>query len=435
MELFPYQAIGADWLAARQSALLADEMGLGKTPQAIVAAHLTGAKHVTVVCPAIARTNWEREVRKWGSEFWSIAAPLTGAALRKAAVRATSVLIVSYTALASEPVRALLETRHSDVLILDEAHYLKNPKAVRSRAVYGHRFDRRKGLAANSGAVWLLSGTIMPNNPSEIWTHARALGWTDMRFQQWIGAYCTTYNDGFSEKITGARNTAGLARLLRPHVLRRRVADVLTDLPPLRWGTVSVRPERMPAAHDDQTAEERAVLAQARERLARGEDVDDLAMHLASLRRWTGIAKAPAVVELLSEEHERTVIFAIHRSVIDVLAQGLGAAVIEGATNVADRQRIIDDFQAGRGPRVLVCQLSVASTALTLTAASNVVFAETSWTPADLLQAAKRCHRIGQKLPVLARIISLAGSVDEDVSDALVRKVKFVNAMDVALAA
>jgi SWI/SNF-related matrix-associated actin-dependent regulator of chromatin subfamily A-like protein 1 len=447
VNLYPYQAEGVAFLAARRNAMLLDQMGVGKTVQAIRAADEILAVYICVVCPAIARENWRREFAMWQTIPRNIAVVTSSADLLKPEVIGANVLIISYSLLASPKARKLLGKRRNGVLILDEAHNLKNPKAVRSRAVYGHRYDRKPwSLASTADRVWLLSGTIMPANPSELWSHLHALFGETRKYSEFVREFCTTYDDGFAVKITGGKNEKALAARLKPHVLRRRTQDVLQDLPPIRWSHVVVSPDKLPPK-PVLPPEEVAVLASIRAKLAAG-DTDGLAaaaMHLATLRKWTGVAKAAAVAELLAGETDKVVVFAIHRDVIDCILSMLGssAVAIDGRTpdtkktqeSPDDRQTIIDNFQHNKEPRVLICQLSIASTALTLTAAHNVVFAENPWVPADLQQAAKRCHRIGQTQPVLVRIISLAGSIDEDINATLLRKATFGRNFDLALSA
>jgi SWI/SNF-related matrix-associated actin-dependent regulator of chromatin subfamily A-like protein 1 len=156
---------------------------------------------------------------------------------------------------------------------------------------------------------------------------------------------------------------------------------------------------------------------------------------MATLRRWTGVAKAQAVAEMLQADFvggmDSVIVFALHRDVMQTIGESLGCPVLNGDTKERDRQGLIDAFQAGE-LRGLVCQLSVASTALTLTRAAHVVFAESSWVPADMQQAAKRCHRIGQGRPVLARVVSLAGSIDTAVDAALTRKAATIAQLEFA---
>jgi SNF2 family DNA or RNA helicase len=221
--------------------------------------------------------------------------------------------------------------------------------------------------------------------------------------------------------------------MLAPHMLQRKQADVLHDLPPLRWGHIVVPPDSLPP-QPDLTPEQQALLYSLRSREPSSAD----AMHLASLRRWTGITKAPAVAELIEDQLdsgiEKLVVFAIHRSVIEVLGRIKDAAVIHGDTPGGEREELLRKFQRDAEPRVLVLQLATGGTALTLTAACHVLFAEISWSPADNVQAAARCHRIGQTRSVLAQIVSLAGSIDEGVGATVLRKSAELAELDARIA-
>jgi SNF2 family DNA or RNA helicase len=408
--LYPFQESGVTFFAERRVGFLLDDMGLGKSAQAITAADRVKARSILVICPAIARETWSREWTRWQATPRSIQVVRTGIDARK---RYSDVVIVSY---------ALADKIHArfDLVILDEAQNVKSPGTVRTRAIYG-----RDGIITRTQRVWLLSGTLAPNHPGELWTHYKALLRGDLSYWPFVERYCTTKETKFGIQITGANRARlpELAKFLRPHVLQRRQRDVLSDLPPLRWGHIPVAPEDVPP-RPESTPEELAVLG----KLDRGEDITSTdAMHLMTLRRWTGIAKASAVVELVKEELEsisKIVVFALHREVIKSITGSLGPLVeaIHGGTSQKQRQNLIDAFQNTDRPRVLVLQINTAGTALTLHAASRVIFAETTWTPGDVVQAAKRCHRIGQAHSVLASIISLAGSIDERVAAVITRK-------------
>ena len=88
---------------------------------------------------------------------------------------------------------------------------------------------------------------------------------------------------------------------------------------------------------------------------------------------------------------------------------------------------LIDRFQNDPRCRVFIGQITAAGTAVTLTATNQVLFAETSWSPGDLVQAAKRCHRIGQRRPVFVRILALSDSLDEAVSRVLAGKARMIS--------
>jgi SWI/SNF-related matrix-associated actin-dependent regulator of chromatin subfamily A-like protein 1 len=412
MTLFPYQATGARWLGERDSALLADGMGLGKTPQAIVGADAVGARKVAVICPAIARVNWEREFARWGR-------------LER------EIIIESYDRVAKRGAAYdAVKAMQPDVLILDEAHYLKTRGTKRTTAVYG-QYCNGKGLIAHAGRVWLLTGTPAPNDVSELYTHLRAL-WPVLlpgngSFDAFVRAYTHFDATPYGLKILGNKDVKGLRALLRPIMLRRRAEDVLKDLPPISWHDVAIEAG---SVRVDESLPEVAELLHA---LEHGLEIPDT-VALASLRRLTGIAKAKAVGSMLAEEladgaYEKVLVFAHHKDVIRELSDQLARfmpCVITGETSPKHRQEAIDLFQSHPAHRVFIGNIQACATAVTLHAASQVVFAEASWTPSDNAQAAKRAHRIGQTRPVMVRMIALAGSIDEAVTRVLARKSRLI---------
>lgn len=440
---FPYQIYGARWLAARETALLGDEMGVGKTCTMILGAHLIGAETILVVVPGIARVNWKREFELWAPHRWKVGVIQNGKAPSP-----LPVIIISYSLLTNVKVVQWLLSRKWDLLICDEAHNLKNREAWRTRAVYGNQADRKFGLSSVAKRVWIATGTPMPNDVTELWTHCHALfpdvapGYTQ---NGWKFRYARTDSEG---KVRGSTEAFSkeIEPRLKPHMLRRTLEQVKPDMPPLRFSQVVLQPDKLPPKSAE-VAETELVVQAAMGKLKIGDYEGYRAalqaigeMHLASLRRWTGIAKAPAVVDFVKEELEggldKLVLFALHTEVFDILAQIPGSYAINGRTKQSDRQRFIDGFQGklvGFNPQVLICHVEIASTALTLTASAHVSFAETLWVPKDVLQAAKRCHRIGQSRPVLARTFSLAGSSDETVGAVLTRKLRETTAFEKAM--
>jgi len=437
-DLMPFQVTGARFLADRKAALLCDEMGVGKTCAWIAASDEVGAKNVLVMAPGIARVNWVREYERWQTKSRDVAAIVDPRLLPD-----TDVVVAPYHLLRNERVLKYLYGRRWDALILDEAHALKNPATLTSRAVLGVKdCDGKSGLVARARQTWAGSGTITPNNVSELWTHCNAL-FPDVAqgrsYKRWVSDYCITRRNSDKILCNNDKTTPGLATLLRPHVLRRLAKDVLKDLPPLRFSQVPVMPDKLPE-QSSELRETAAVVAGAMAALERGASSEAQAalqamnsINLASLRKWTGIAKAPAIGEYLAYELnnglDKVLVFAYHQEPIEIIAGMLpdSAYIHGGVTNQAKRQRVLDGFQGlipGYNVRALVVSIEIANAALTLTAANNVVFAESEWVPKNLEQAIKRCHRKGQTRPVTARLFSLAGSVDETINRVLVRKLK-----------
>lgn len=438
--LYPYQQIGAQFLAKKGTAGLFDDMGLGKTLQAILACDQVNARKVLVICPASARINWKREFQR----FQLIRREVTIIASGHDRPQNIEVVIVSFDLVTQEEVHAFLMDRRYDVLIIDESHFLKNRKAKRTQAILGPACDRQAGLAGRAGWIFALSGTPAPNNPAEIWPviHAlfpQAITRNDQVMDYWtfLNRYCTWREGPHGVQITGGRNLAELRKRLAPHFLRRKKAEVLSDLPPIRFETIPLSPEGMLrelwALEDGPEGDAiRTVLEQAK-----GDgDFTSIAMHVAKLRRVTGLAKVQPVLSLVRDEMDaglkKIVLFAHHREVIQGLEEGLhafGVVSLHGGRSNGQRQAAIDSFQNDPATRVFIGQLSAAGTAITLTAASHVLFAESSWVPADNAQAAMRCHRIGQRNSVLVRFVTLAGSLDERITEVLRRKTAVINAI------
>jgi SWI/SNF-related matrix-associated actin-dependent regulator of chromatin subfamily A-like protein 1 len=417
-DLFPYQAAGRDFLAVRDKALLADGMGLGKTVQAIRACDEIAATRVAVICPAIARINWKREFDRWGL------------------LKGRQLFIESYDKVARKgEAYEAIEKMRPDVLILDEAHYLKTRSSKRTKSVYGV-YTRGDGLAACAKRVWLLTGTPAPNDVSELYSHLKAL-WPEVlpapgTFDAFIRVYTHFDATPFGIKILGNKNIKELRAKLQPVMLRRKAEDVLKDLPPINWHDLALEADE--AITELKRLEADPEVLMLLEAIKNDQALPD-SVAMASVRRMTGVAKAPAVSILLAEElrdnaYPKVIVFAHHKDVISLLARGLheyGAVTITGETPQGARQEAIDRFQSDPTCRVFIGQIQACSTAITLTAANQVVFAEASWTPSDNAQAAKRAHRIGQERPVIVRMIGLAGSIDEAVTRVLARKSRLIS--------
>lgn len=445
---FPYQQAGAQWLAERKQALLADEMGLGKSCQAVVGCDLVGARDILVICPAAVRINWAREFVRFSPFDRPIAVIETG----KDPLPAAGVVIVSYDG-ATQRAKELSQ-RDWDVLVLDEAHYLKERSAKRTRAVYGHTV-RIPGIAARSRRSWRLSGTPAPNNASELYTHMRSAGVADENYWDFTYRYCTGMDGTFGFKITGHKNMDELKSRLDPFMLRRTKDQVMSDLPPISYQEVTV--QRSKVELDPYFYEQWRAIGQAKFienleasdktlRMAldaikhspkpREEDkltmIEGMAQSMVTLRRYIGMAKLPHICEILADELttkalDKIVLFAVHKDVIETAREKLakfGAVTLYGGTPADKRQRNIDKFMKDPTCRVFIGNIQAAGTGITLTAAHEVAFLEMDWVPANNAQAAMRCHRIGQTKSVRVRTFTLAGSVDEDVVKTLTRKTR-----------
>lgn len=374
-----------------------------------------------MLCPAIAKINWRREFAKWQT-------------------MERELLVFSYDKMTqSKEVRNEIAKLAPDVLILDEAHYLKNRQAKRTRLVYG-QYCRGDGLVRFADRIWLLSGTPIPNDVSDFWTHLKAIWKYPLTYADYTLYFCKTWNGQFGLKVLGnkAERMQEFKDILRGIMKRRRTEAVLKELPPLFWQESLIEVDGwQDMRHVEDPAERAAIELILRNAVVEddlSDKIESIAPHLAQIRRLTGIAKAKPIAQQVATElrdnaYDKVIIFAHHRAVMETLRDELAefnpAYVVGGMGK--EKQDEIDRFQTDPECRVFLGQILSCSTAITLTAATNVVFAELDWVPATNAQAAKRAHRIGQTKPVIVRTFGLAGSVDEIVSRTLVRKSRMIS--------
>ncbi|MFD3314299.1 DEAD/DEAH box helicase [Streptomyces sp. NPDC058694] len=401
-----YQSFGARFALAQRRVVLGDEMGLGKTVQAIaVLAHLAadGHEHFLVVCPASVLINWTREIR---SRSTLRAVPVHGPNRQEAYAEwreRGGVAVTTFDVLHSLPdpdpasakgARGTKGGRSAKgpagvpaaapaapaALVVDEAHYVKNPDARRSRAVarWTDRCER----------VLFLTGTPMENRVEEFRTLVRYL------------------QPELVPKIQGSDAVAGphtFRRSVAPAYLRRNQQDVLTELPALvqvdEW-------EEFSAADMDAY----------REAVAAG---NFMAMRRAAYAHAEKSAKLQRLRELVAEAAAndlKVVVFSYFRDVLATVQQAVGEGVlgpIAGGVPATRRQQLVDEFTAASGHAVLLCQIEAGGVGLNLQAASVVILCEPQVKPTLEHQAVARAHRMGQVRSVQVHRLLATDSVDD----------------------
>lgn len=396
LRLRGYQSFGARFALVQRRVVLGDEMGLGKTIQAIAAmAHLAarGATHFLVVCPASVLINWAREIARH-STLPVISLHGNGRSRAVARWRAEGgVGVVTFGALGALG----LALPRPALLVVDEAHYVKNPDAKRSQAV--------NRVAAQSDRVLFLTGTPMENRIDE--------------FRALIEHLRPEIAAGLGPEHA-AISVEAFRRAAAPVYLRRNQPDVLTELPEL----VQVDEWEEFGAEDG-----------AAYRLAVREG-NFMAMRRAAfaVRRSRDSAKLTRLLELAREamsNDRKVVIFSYFRDVLAAVSATLGADArgpITGSTPVAERQRIVDEFTASAKPAVLVCQIEAAGVGVNIQAASVVILCEPQVKPSIEAQAIARAHRMGQVRTVQVHRLLIADSVDERMIEILGSKARLFDA-------
>lgn len=468
LSYLPFQRAGIAYGLTHQNVLIADEMGLGKTIQALGIIN-NDASIRTVLClvPASLRVNWRREAEKWLVRSFSF--HLISEKGGEVPDDATFV-ICNYDRLSRGGLAAKLSAKAWDLIIMDEAHYLKNPKASRSKLVLGYsekdeetgRWVRRPGIVDSCRRRVALTGSPFPNRPIEIQPLAGALCPAEFgNFFQFGKTYCGAHQTRFGWDFSGCTRPAELGEKLRQHIMVRRLkADVLTELPrkirqivhldpngssslvaaEMREFDESAHQARLSALERELTTLDPVQNRAEYERVVR--DMTDiegvLFSEMSRTRHRTAKAKVSAVVDYLTgelESVEKIIVFAHHSKDPDDPIPALQAAFGDAAVSVTDdtpvdaRQALVDRFQTDPSCRVFIGGIIAAGVGLTLTAASNVYFAELDWVPANISQAEDRAHRIGQTCTVVVKHLVFDGSLDARMAQRLVEKQAVMDAI------
>lgn len=382
-----YQSFGARFALVQRKVILGDEMGLGKTVEALaVLAHLrdTGSQYFLVICPAAVVTNWMREV---ASKSTLRPHRLHGGE-RRAAVRAWvrdgGVAVTTFETL------PWLHAQHSapsdlGCVVVDEAHYIKNPDAARSR-------NSRRILDSAERAV-LMTGTPLENRIQEF-----------RNLVLYVQPKLVVDADELAPRK--------FRRQVAPAYLRRNQEDVLTELP----DQVEVD-EWLAMSGDDSTAYRQAV-----------EAGNFMAMRQAAMTQGSKSMKMQRLREIVGEAEDngrRVVVFSYFRTVLEHVVAELPGRVfgpLTGSVAAPRRQAMVDEFSAAGHGAVLVAQIVAGGVGLNIQAASVVVICEPQLKPTTEWQAIARARRMGQLESVqVHRLLSEEG-VDQRIRDILARK-------------
>ncbi|WP_370614456.1 DEAD/DEAH box helicase [Mumia sp. Pv 4-285] len=382
-----YQSFGARFAIVQRKVILGDEMGLGKTVESLaVLTHLRtkGSHHFLVVCPAAVVTNWVREVgTKSDLRAHRLHGPRRDSSLTSW-IRNGGVAVTTYDSL------GWLEGQVPDkakpaCLILDEAHYIKNPDAQRTR--------RSLGLIRRSDRAVLLTGTPLENRIEE--------------FRNLIGYLrpdLTVSATEFSPRQ--------FRKQVAPAYLRRNQEDVLTELPAL----VEVD-EWMPLSASDEKHYRAAVM-----------EGNFMAMRQAALRSGARSEKMQRLLDIVEEAEEnerRVLVFSHFRDVLDDVASILPGKVfgpLTGSVPAAKRQAMVDEFSRAPHGAVLVAQIVAGGVGLNIQAASVVVICEPQLKPTTEWQAIARSRRMGQLDSVQVHRLLSEDGVDRRITEILARK-------------
>lgn len=387
-DLRGYQEFGAKYMLHQKKTLLGDEMGLGKTIQALAAInHLyrSGKVRTIVISPLSVITNWERETKK----FTSIPANVFHGKLREKAFeeweKTGGILITTFEHAKLIP---LEKDTTFDMCVVDEAHYVKNPEANRSKAVYN--------VADISEYVIFMSGTPLENRVEE------------------MKQLMSVLQPEIAEQIKSSMHSLQpkqFRQTISPVYLRRNREEVLAELPKMevleRWVDFGKEESDLYKEYVEQG-------------------------NLMGMRRsaWTGKSalespKLETLIDICKEAKVngyKVLVFSFFRDVIRTIRRNLKEDAFEAITgdvSNARRQEIIDEFTLSDAGSILVSQITAGGVGLNIQAANVVIICEPQWKPSIEQQAVSRAYRMGQTRDVIIYRLLTKNSIDESMIELL----------------
>lgn len=452
--LRPFQVSSVSYAKRRANTLVGDQPGLGKTPIAVCFANEIAAKRVLVICPASIRLQWCRRIREWTVMPWPfIVYPILSG--RYGVHPTAEWTVVSYD-LARTPAigRALSQGRY-DLLILDEAHYIKTPDSERTRAIFGDHtgWMRRQlrdedgkvvghsnvfeALANRSDRILALTGTPLPNRPREAYTLAHGLNFDAI---DWMSEQSFKERFNPSARVQGTRSDGTTylfnreevgrvgefnARLRANFMTRHLKRDVLPQLSLPIYDVIQV--EETGAIK--QALEAESFLELDEEKLSNGEA--EVMGQWAVVRHMMGLAIAPQVADyvemLLDGGEDKLVIGAWHISVLDLLQKKLekfGVLRVDGSTSATQKEERVKLFVNDPKWHIImgnILSLGTGTDDLQKVSA-HVLLAEPDVVPGNNEQFVDRLDRMGQQRTVQADFFVAPKSILENILVSALRK-------------
>ena len=385
-----YQIFGAKYILRQKKVLLGDEMGLGKTIQALaVIAHLKskGETHFLVVCPASVLVNWQRETEKH-TDIPSIIIHGMDKEFEFEQWKAKGGIgIINYESLSKLADKLDFNV---GIMVVDEAHLVKNPRAQRTRALIA--------CSRKADSILYMTGTPLENRVDEMCFLINCL------------------RPDIAKKLSTIKSLVSTQRFrneIAPVYLRRVRDDVLDELPDLIENEDWL--ELNDLEFDSYRAAVRSKNFMAMRRVSWDVDV-------------AYSSKARRLLELCDQardEGRKVIAFSFFRETLQKVCQILGDRAlgpITGGISPANRQQLIDEFAKAESGKVLVAQVQAGGVGLNIQSASMVIFCEPQIKPSLETQAISRAYRMGQVRDVQVHRLLCVSTVDERIMELLREK-------------
>ncbi len=420
--LLEHQIPAVKKLVGTKKFILADDMGLGKTTATVVAALETNAKKILILCPASLKINWSRELKNYTDKSVFICESKNFSYEHDIIIMNYDILKNFHTTDKKLRNDSPILKSNFDLVIMDEAHYISNTQAQRTKLV--------NDFAKTIDKVWLLSGTPMTSRPINYYNLLNLID--SPVAQNWM-AYVIRYCGGYQFKVGSKKiwKTDGAAHLeeLRDRTaaqfLRRLKEDVL-DLPDKIITPIYLRLKSK--KYED-------LMGEYYDWYDRGEDsTNSLTVQFSKLmnvRQVIAEEKIDTTIELaenILEQDKKLIIFTNFTNTLKKLVEHFGkkCVFLDGSCSPAQRQYAVDQFQENDKIRIFIGNLKAAGVGLTLTAAEAVIMNDLSFVPADHGQAEDRAFRYGQKKNVSIYYPIFENTIEGIIYDILAKKKQII---------
>jgi SNF2 family DNA or RNA helicase len=441
IQFLDHQVEGIRALNKIKSWILADQMGLGKTLQSLSVAAIDFDKGLAHRILVVAGTKqlkyqWGDELEKLTNFTYHILDG-TPTQRRKQLDRFISgdlqdrdILIVNYEQISKHI--ASLNAAGFEICIVDECHEVKNPDAIKTKAIHQLEMDR----------WFLLSGTPVLNRPDELWSPLKLIDPEGTpAYDTWVNRHCLF--DAKTGKVVGVKKKEALRQYMGTIMLRRLKKDCL-DLPDKQYVRINVElTPRQREAYDAALQEiqrEAPVNPTHKQRfalLSKSLKLRQICSTMATLGEEDDSAKLDALVDdikALVKDEQKTVVFTQWLATLGSIQERLHRAgitfwAISGEVQGLARNDRVKAWTATEEPAVLVCMYQVAAVGLNLTAASTALMADKLYVPGKLEQAEDRLHRIGQEHPVTIREYISRRTIEEKIERILANKGEMIDTL------
>jgi SWI/SNF-related matrix-associated actin-dependent regulator of chromatin subfamily A-like protein 1 len=393
-----HQKEAIEKLLSNNKFILADDMGVGKTTSAIIASLESESKKVLVICPSSLKINWYREIKNYSDKNILIVEGKNWEPTFDFYIINYDILKNYHSMEKTENIESykLIENEKFDLVIIDEAHYISNPTAQRTKLI--------NDLVKNIPKVWLLTGTPMTSRPINYYNLLKIVD--SPIASNWQG-YVKRYCAGYQFKVGGKKiwNTNGSSNLdeLRERtkniVLRRMKTDIL-DLPEKMVSPIFL--DLTSTFYSDELEDFIRISKDNKNK----ESLTVTINRLMKLRQVIAFEKVPYTCELIDkviEQGKKVIVFTNFTSSLDMLHEKYkkNSVILDGRMSKEKRQQSVDKFQNDDKTKIFISNIKAGGVGITLTAAEVVIMNDLSFVPSDHSQAEDRAYRYGQKNSVL----------------------------------